>query len=406
MTPAKALTGLGGVAVIVAAAAWAFWPRPLLVDLATVQVAPMQLTVAADGVTRVRDPYEVTAPITGNLQRMQVAVGDPVTQGDVIAVIEPAAAAILDARARLQAEADVAEARAALEVAEASLVQAQADLTHAEAELTRASALAARGVVAPRLLEDAQIMRDGAQAAARVAQSRVALQQAALARAQAALVVPGAPDTPAPDTPAPDRRCCVEVLAPQTGTVLAITNPSARFVGPGAPLMTIGDLSRMEVEVDLLSTDAVRVTPGAAATLERWGGDGVIPAVVRRVEPAGFTRVSALGIEEQRVRVQLDILDPALGVGLGDNFRVFVRIVIWQDNAVLQLPIGALFRSDAQWAVFQALDGRAALTPVEIGRMSDLSAQVLSGVPVGAQIILFPGNKITDGTRIADRAAP
>lgn len=401
MTPAKAMTGLGGVAVIVAAAAWAFWPRPLLVDLATVQVAPMQLTVAADGVTRVRDPYEVTAPITGNLQRMQVTVGDSVTQGDVIAVIAPAAAAILDARARLQAEADVAEARAALEVAEASLVQAQADLTHAEAELTRATALAARGVVAPRLLEDAQIMRDGAQAAARVAQSRVALQQAALARAQAALVVPGDPDTPAPD-----RRCCVEVLAPQTGTVLAITNPSARFVGPGAPLMTIGDLSRMEVEVDLLSTDAVRVTPGAAATLERWGGDGVIPAVVRRVEPAGFTRVSALGIEEQRVKVQLDILDPALGVGLGDNFRVFVRIVIWQDNAVLQLPIGALFRSGAQWAVFQDLDGRAALTPVEIGRMSDLSAQVLSGVSEGTRVILFPGNKIADGTSVADRAVP
>jgi HlyD family secretion protein len=315
-------------------------------------------------------------------------------------VIEPAASAVLDSRARLQAEAAVDEAEAGLDLAKANLAQAEADFAHANAEYDRNSALVARGILAQHVLDDAQIARDGARSAVTAAGSRVDLQQAVLVRMQAELTDPaGSIRQPL------DQGCCIKVLAPITGTILALENSSARFVLPGASLMKIGDLSQMEVEVDLLSADAVRVTPGAVATLEGWGGDTAINAIVKRVEPSAFTRISALGIEEQRVRVQLDIpTPPAKRPGLGDNFRVFVRIVIWQQDEVLQVPIGALFRNGDTWAVFQDVDGTATLTPVEIGRQSDLAAQVLAGLAVGARIVVYPGSKVTDGTRIAARA--
>jgi HlyD family secretion protein len=390
-----------GLAALAAAGlvVWAFWPQPVPVDLAAARVAPMQVTVTAEGITRVRDPYLVTAPLTGIAARSPVDVGDTVTMDTtVVARIRPARPAFLDARARLQAEAAVTEAEAALSVAEANLARARGDLGHAEAELERNRALTERGVMARQMLEDAQVARDVAASAVAAAQSAVDLQKATVQRMQAQLVEPDS-------QPQRDDACCVDVLAPQSGTVLSVENLSERLVLAGTALLTIGDLADLEIEVDLLSSDAVRIAPGARAFVERWGGDEVLEARVRQIDPSGFTKVSALGIEEQRVRLRLDIVTPLnRRRGLGDQYRVFLRLVVWEADGVLQIPVSALFRSDGGWAVFRKVDGRAVLTPVEIGRQTTLDAQVLSGLAEGDRVVAFPGNEVDDGTRIALRA--
>ena len=229
------------------------------------------------------------------------------------------------------------------------------------------------------------------------ARSEADLQRAALLRAQAQLLGPQTGTGASGD-------CCFDVKAPQSGTVLSVENHSARLVLAGLPLLTIGDLQDLEIEVDLLSADAVRIAPGALAEVDRWGGEGLLQARVRRVDPSAFTKVSALGIEEQRVRVRLDILTPPdRRIGLGDNFRVFVRIAEWAEADVLQVPVSALFRQDGNWAVFRQVDGRAVLTPVEVGRQTGTDAQILSGLAEGAAVVAFPGNKVENGVRLTAR---
>lgn len=391
--------GAAGAAAV-ALMLWAFWPAAVQVDLAVATVAPMQVSVAAEGVARVRDPYAVTAPLAGAVTRSPVQVGDDVVAGQtVIAVIEPAEPAILDARARLQAEAAVVEAEAGLRVAEARLGQTNTDVTHADAAFARSTALADQGIIPLDMLEDVAAAKDSAHAAKAAAQFAVEMQRATVARVKAQLQGPldlqGSVAAGA---------CCFEVKAPLSGTVLTVENLSARPVQAGAPLLTIGDLADLEIEVDLLSTDAVQVASGAPARVERWGGEGAIDAVVRRIDPSAYTKISALGIEEQRVKLRLDIVTPPEArVGLGDNFRVFVRVVIWDGGSVLQVPLGALFREDGKWALFRAVNGRATKAFVEIGRQTDLEAQVVSGVVEGDQVVVFPGNKVTEGTRLATR---
>lgn len=392
----------GGIGVVAVAGAlwWALTPDPVAVDMAQVSRGPMEVTVAADGVTRTRDPYLVTAPITGTTMRSPVEVGDRVLRGEtLVAVMRPATPALLDARSRLQAEAAVTEAEAALRVAEFNLERAQTDLEHAEATLARNRELAVRGIIPQRVLEDAQTAARTARTALEAAQSQRDLQRATLARAEAQLVTPEMID--------PERdpgECCVQIAAPTSGTVLDVENMSARLVQAGAPLLTIGDLDALEIELDLLSTDAVRVRPGARAYIERWGGDTVLDAHVRRVDPAAFTKVSALGIEEQRVRVILDFDTPAAErAGLGERFRVFVRVVIWDGDDVLQIPQSALFRHDGGWAAFRVEDGTARLTPLQIGQRQGEMAEVLSGIENGATVVTFPGTRVEDGAALRDR---
>jgi HlyD family secretion protein len=220
--------------------------------------------------------------------------------------------------------------------------------------------------------------------------------EATLARARAALIGPA-------DAAESGDVCCVEVKAPASGHVLAIVNRSARFVQPGEPLLEIGEPGDLEIEADLLSSDAVRIAPGAAAHVERWGGPP-LAARVRRIDPAAFTKVSALGIEEQRVRVYLDFEAPAADRGaLGDNFRVYVRIVEWRGEDVLQVPISALFRSGDGWAAFRVEDGRARLAAVEVGRRNAQAAEVLGGLAEGARVVAYPGDRIEAGTRVVSR---
>lgn len=401
MNAKRAGLGLLAVVALGSAAFWAFRPADVLVDLAVASVAPMQVTVAAEGVVRVRDPYAVMAPLAGVVARSPVQVGDRVIKDQtVIAVIAPSAPAILDARTRLQAEAAVAEAEAGLQMAQARLAQAVTELAHAESAYGRSTALADQGLIPLDLLEDAATAQDNARAGHVAALSAVAMQRATLGRMQAQLQGPV-------DLAGEVSGCCYEVKAPLSGTVLALESQSARPVQAGAPLLSIGDLADLEVEVDLLSTDAVQIAVGAAATVERWGGEGVLDAVVRRIEPSAYTKISALGIEEQRVKVRLDLLTPPEGrVGLGDQFRVFVRVVIWDGGSVLQVPIGALFRSGDAWALYREVDGRARRSLVTLGRQTDLDVQIVSGLTENDRVVVFPGDKVQEGTRLAERPQP
>lgn len=387
-------------ALILGGLVWALRPAPVLVDLVAARQAPMQVTVSAEGITRVRDTWRVTAPVTGAAQRAPVQVGDSVIGGDtIVAVIEPAEPPFLDARARRLAEAAVIEAQAAVRLAEANLFRTETELLHVEAELERMRALTERGARPNAMLEDAEQAALSARAVRDVARSELDMRHATLARTQAQLQ---GPETPVPGGLA---ACCVEVAAPRSGVVLDLADESARLVTAGETLLTIGDPSDLEIHVDLLSNDAIRVAPGTRARIERWGGDTVLEAVVRQIEPSAFTRVSALGIEEQRVPVVLDILTPVPErTGLGDRYRVYVTLVTWQGADVLQVPQSALFRAGGDWAVFVEVAGRAVRRPVEVGRMSDAGAEIVSGLAAGERVIAYPGPSIAEGTRLQPRA--
>lgn len=395
---------LAGVAVLAvgAAAVWALMPDPLSVELVTVAEAPMEVTVSAEGKTRARNTWTVTAPISGTVNRSPVEVGDRVEQGrTVVAQMRPAEPALLDARSRLEAEAAVTEAEAIVRQSEVQLKQAEVDMSYARTRLDRDTGLAAQGTIPQRTLEDSQQAAATAAAALEAAQFDLQMHRATLARMQAQLTPA---ETAADASPDRDKGCCVTLTAPHDGTVLSVTDQSARLVQAGSPLLTIGDLSDMQIELDLLSSDAVKVAPGAPAHVEGWGGAGVLTAKVARIDPVGFTRVSALGIEEQRVRLHLDL--DQTPPGLGDGFRVFVHVVVWQADKVLQVPQSALFRQGDGWAVFRAVSGRAVATPVTVGQTEETMAEVTSGLAAGDRVIAYPGNRVTDGARIAALSLP
>lgn len=394
------LWGLGALA-LAGAVVWALWPAPLEVDLGQVATGPMRGTVLAEGVTRVRDPFSVSAPISGTMQRSPVEVGDPVTKGEtVLAVIRPAAPVLMDARSRAQAEAAVTEARAALALAETGVTVAAAALSQAESQLARGRALAASGTIPQRSLEELETAQITASQRLAAARSEVDLARASLVRAEAQLIGPtlGTPE-------ADPGECCLRLTAPHDGVVLTLADPSERPVQAGEPLMTLGDLTELEIVVDLLSSDAVQVAPGMVAEIDRWGGPGTLAATVRRVAPSAVTKISALGIEEQRVRVHLDLTDPpGTRPGLGDGFRVYVRLLLWHEESVLQVPQSALFRHGAGWAVFRLGAGKARLVPVGIGRQVEDSAEVVSGLQAGETVVIFPSSALQDGAAITPRA--
>jgi HlyD family secretion protein len=396
--PRKLLWAIAAVA-FVAVLVWALRPEPLPVDMAEVRRGPFQVTVAAEGVTRVPDPWIVSAPSTGATTRSPVEVGDAVVEDEtIVASIRPVEPALLDARARAEAEAAVIEADAAVHLAASNVARAEADLAYARSQHERNQELAARGVIPQRMLDDSQQALDQHRTALQAAQSAIAMQEAIRNRARARLLGPSAGLVGGDEG-------YIDIRAPQSGTVLAVESTGARLVQAGEPLVAIGDLDDLEIEVDLLSADAVRLVPGAPATVERWGGEGTLEARVRRIDPRGFTRVSALGIEEQRVRVHLDFVSPPEArKGLGDAFRVFVRIVTWETGDALQVPIASLFRDGEDWAVYRVENGRAVARPVRIGARTQTEAQVLAGLEEGERVVAFPGDRVTDGTAVRDRA--
>ena len=367
----------------------AMWPESLEVDVATVTEGPLQVTIDEDGETRVRDRFVVSAPVAGRLARIELEPGDPVRRGQILARLTPAEAPLLDSRARGEFGAAVDAARAAVGQAQAERERSAAALARARSTLQRQKALESAGAIARDDLEAAETALRTAEEAARAAEFAVLRaeqeQRVASARLQAPL--------------AGGRM--MTVVAPVDGVVLRRVRESEAIVGPGEPLIELGDPARIEVIADLLSTDAVRVRPGARVLIEQWGGDQPLEATVRRVEPSGFMKVSALGVEEQRVNVVIDFADPAaVAKVLGDGYRVEVRIVVWQDEKVVKAPVGSLFRRDAGWAAFVVDDNVAHLRAVELGQRTESEAQILKGLTAGQMLVLHPPDTLSDGMRV------
>lgn len=385
---------------VIAGFVWAFRPQPVPVDLATVAPGDLEITVADEGLARIAEVYTVSAPVAGTVLRTPVDPGDIVVRGQtVVATIEPVQPAFLDARARREIEAEVEAARSALTLAEAEVDRAEAELAFWRSDLGRQELLRQRGTIAERALDEARLQVQIRQAALETAQAAVSVRQGELRRAEAHLI------DPADEAIAGEGVCCLQLRAPATGRVLQVMVESETVVRAGDPIVSVGDPQDMEIVVNLLSNDAVRVEEGDTAVIERWGGEP-LSARVRRVEPAGFEEVSALGINEQRVRVRLDLESPPeQWRGLGHDYRVFVRIVADRYEDVPLVPIGAIFREGADWAVFAVEDGRVVLRRVRLGAINDRAAQVLDGLAAGEAVVLHPSDRIGDGIEIVDRAA-
>lgn len=398
---ARALKTIFAILAFVAVAAglwWAFRERPIAVETAQATRGPMAVTIEEDGQTRVREIYRISSPITGNVGRSLLDVGDRVKAGaTVIATIAPLQPAFMDERSRAEARALADAARAAIGVAEAELAQARAALDLARAELERAQRLASARTISQATLDKARTDVDLKQALATSAEAAVALRRSELASANARLMQPG--DRALLE---PQDRCCVSVTAPIDGTVLGLAVKSEQVIQAGAPLAEIGDPGNLEIVADLLSSDAVSIKPGTKAEIRNWGGEP-LTATVRRIDPAAFTKVSALGIEEQRVNAVIDPdkKEPALGHG----FRVRVALQVWRAPDVLQVPVSALFRRGSDWAVFAVENGRAAMRTVTIGHMNNDAAEVLDGIAEGNEVIVFPSDTIADGVLVTAQEA-
>jgi HlyD family secretion protein len=391
------------VAVVVAAGLiYAFLPQPVPVDLAVLARGPLTVTVDEEGETRVEDVYVVSAPVAGRLLRIEGEVGDLVIAGEtVVASLQEAQPAFLNLRARRQAEAEVRAAEAALTLAQAEVERAEAELEFARNDLARSEALARRETISERTLDRSRLdVKTGSAALAR-ARAELRVSESQLETARAALIEPGI------DPVTGEREgCCVTLRAPVSGRILRILDESERVVEAGTPLLEIGDPYELEVVVDVLSQDAVRVEPGAEVLIEDWGGGDALRGRVSRVEPYGFTKVSALGIEEQRVNVIVAFADPAAARrALGHGYRVMARIIVWQDDDVLVLPIGALFRRGDTWAVYVDEDGRARERAVAIGRRNSRHAEVLDGLRQGEAVVLYPSDRVGEDVRIVARGA-
>ncbi|MEH6645978.1 efflux RND transporter periplasmic adaptor subunit [Sulfitobacter sp.] len=396
--PRTIIVSLIGIAFIGAALWVSFRSDPVPVDLHTVTSGPMRVTIDVDGKTRVRDAYEIASPIAGLTRRSPVSVGDTVIGGQtVVAVVDPVSPGLLDTRSRLQADAQISEAEAAMHVAQTDLRRAQQEQAHAQSQFERAHTLVQRGFSTITQLEDATQRLAVADATVEAASARIDMARGALNRAEAALVEHGVPD-------GADDACCVPLLAPADGVVLEIDVVSARPVSAGTRLATVGDPGDIEIVADLLSSDAVGLSPGALAIVERWGGDAPLMAQLRRIEPKARTDVSALGIEEQRVDAMFELTsEPAEHAGLGDGFSVFLRIIEWQAEDVLQVPLSATFRVNGNWAVFVVEDDVAKQRAVVLGPSAARTVQVLEGLSPREVVVTHPSDALRHGKRIVER---
>ncbi|MCB9845312.1 MAG: HlyD family efflux transporter periplasmic adaptor subunit [Phycisphaeraceae bacterium] len=381
---------------------WALWPRPAEVELATITRGQLRVTVDEDGRTRIKERYVVSAPLAGRLARVTLREGDRVTAGQtVLASIQPQDPSLLDPRALAEAQARVRAAQAGLDRAGAAVVAADAALELAQSDLARLREAQRDGAAV-----DAELDRASATEVIRTQERQSAAFARDIARfeleqAQAALLH-ASPDAPAPADPPGAAR--FEILAPVSGRVLRVIQESAAVVQAGTPLIEVGDPSDLEVIVDVLSSDAVAIRPGAHVGIERWGGDAPLEGQVRLVEPAAFTKVSALGVEEQRVNVVIDLTDPPGDrAGLGDGFRIEARIVVWDEPDVLLAPTSALFRHATSWAVFVVEGGRADVRDVTIGRRNDEFAALMQGPHEGERVVVYPGDDVREGVRVVER---
>jgi HlyD family secretion protein len=396
------LGGLAAVGVIVFA-----WPRPVPVDLATVAKGPMEVTVDDEGKTRVRHVYTVSAPVAGKVLRISrpngkpgisVHVGDEVTAEEtVVAVMQPAIPGFIDVRSREELQAAVAAADAAIVLAEAEVRRIEAALGFSRDELHRAQTLSRSGTIAAKALDKAKLDVAVNEAALASAKAQLGVRRSERASVAARLIDPA--NVLGPSGPS----CCVQIRAPVTGRLLKIIQDSEAVVPAGAPLLEIGDPLDLEVIADLLSTDAVQVKPGSQVRIDGWGGSP-IKGRVTRVDPAGFLKVSALGIEEQRVRTTIDFVEPSEAWSrLGHDYRVIVHVTVWSTQEALTVPVGSLFRRGNDWAVYAVRGGRAYSTPVQIGHRNAQVAEVVSGLMAGDRVVLHPSDRVRDGAAVSQR---
>ena len=392
------LLGLGA-AVLAGLAYISFREDPVPVDLAEVTRGPLEITVNADGKTQVRDLFEVAAPIAGTAMRSPVDVGDTVVAGEtVVAVVRPATSALLDERTRLQAEATLREAEASRMVAAADLRQAEESRAYAQSQFDRTQRLVERSVASLTQLENETQALNVAEAAHSAAMARLEAAEGAVARARASLADPVQTSDAA-------AACCVEIRAPADGLVLAIDTISQRPVAIGSPLLSIGNPEDLEIVADILSSDAVRLQEGAVAYVERWGGADVLEARLDRIDPMAETKVSALGIEEQRVDAYFTLVSPVEErPGLRDGFSVFLRIVEWRSDDVLQIPLSAIFRDGESWAVFVADGELAELRRVALGQRNGQMTEVIDGLEPGERVVMHPSDDIETGVTLIERS--
>lgn len=371
-----------------------FWPRPIEVDTAEVRRGPIADTVADQGTARVRQSYVVSAPVGGQLERVPLEVGDRVAADrTIVARIRPPAPEFLDPRARAEAEAALDAARSALESAIAQRDRLAADAAHTKDELRRDTGLARTGVVTEEVLATAQSQADQAANALKAAEADILTRRADQKSAEAALANPHA-----------DSAQAVTVTSPASGVVTHVMQQSERSVTVGTPLVEIGATEGLEAAIEFLSQDAVKIRPGQRAEIYNWGGPANIPAEVRRVEPQGFTKVSALGVEEQRTLVMLQFTGPASAwAGLAPGYRVWGRVYLRQLDSAIQAPLGALIRDRGEWAVYRIENGHARLRQIQVGTMTDREAEVLAGVNLGDPLIIYPSDEVSDGLLVRQR---
>lgn len=396
----KRTLGIAALVALSAGAVWSAWPRPIAVDLATLTRGPMEVTIDDEAKTRVRHVYTVSGPIAGKVLRISppLHIGDQVTKDEtVVAVMQPTLPSFHDARTHEELRSALAAADAAVSLAAAEMRRIEAALAFSRTELGRAEALARTEAISLKVLDGARFDVETNEAALASAKAQLEVRRNERDSVAARL---GEQSGVAPD---PDPACCIQLRAPVTGSVLKIIQESEGVVQAGAPLIEIGDPVDLEIVADLLSTDAVRIKQGAPVWIDNWGGPP-LQGRVSRVDPAGFTKISALGIEEQRVRTTIDFADPpAKWSPLGHDYRVIVHVTIWKADDVLTLPVGALFRQGDDWAVFAVRDGRARATIIKVGQRNSRTAQVLAGLAAGDRVVLHPSDRITDGVTVAER---
>lgn len=395
------------VGLAAAAIAWFAWPKPVPVDLATVKRGPMEVTVDDEAKTRVRHIYTVSAPVAGKVLRISSPdehqdssrhIADMVTAGEtIVAVMQPAIPAFLDVRSREELQAAVAAADAAVDLAAAEVRRLESVLELSRIDLRRDENLARSKTIAAKELDKSRFGVKTNEAALASAKAQLEVRRSERAAAAARLMDPLSPDAAA------NQVCCIEIRAPATGRVLKIYQDSEAVVPAGAPLIDIGDPLDLEVVAELLSTDAVQVQPGAPARIDGWGGPPVLGRV-KRVDPAGFLKISALGIEEQRVNTVIDFVDPPeAGSRLGHDYRVIVHIATWNVDNALRVPISALFRKGEDWAVYVVREGRARPVIISIDHRNERVAEVVAGLSEGDRVILHPSDRIADGVRVIER---
>lgn len=407
---------LVGVALITAIG-YSFVAVPLDVDLAAVERGDVRVTVDEDGKTRIREKYVVSTPLSGRLLRINMDPGDPVVAGEtLLATIEPRDPELLDARAIAQAEARVRAAQSAVKKTVPMLEQARIEQGNAETNLQRIRA--AGDAFSEADLDDAEARFSSASESLRSSKYAQEIAEFELEQAEAALLrsrprVDGEGEGDSTGLPAIATNGESEnglngwnftIRSPITGRVLRVMQESSAVVTAGMSLLELGDPNDLEVEVDVLSSDAVKIKPGALVLLEHWGGDEQLHGRVRLVEPSGFTKISTLGVEEQRVNVIVDLTDPIEArQSLGDGFRVEARIVVAEATGVLRIPASALMRTPEGMAVFRVADGRAQQTPVEIGRQNGLEAEIVSGLAEGDQVVKYPSDQVDGGVKVQQR---